>query len=70
MRMLVDYLVMLGFLTKSDNTYALTQDSEVFLVKTSPAYLGGDAGIPPQSDAVRRLLPPHRGRPERRDGDG
>ena len=41
MRMLVDYLVMLGFLTKSENTYALTQDSEVFLVKTSPAYLGG-----------------------------
>ncbi len=41
MRMLADYLVMLGFLTKSENTYALTQDSEVFLVKTSPAYLGG-----------------------------
>ena len=41
LRMLVDYLVMLGFLTKSDNTYALTQDSEVFLVKTSPAYFGG-----------------------------
>ena len=40
-RMLVDYLVMLGFLTKSGNTYALTQDSDVFLVKTSPAYLGG-----------------------------
>ena len=41
MRMLVDYLVMLGFLTKSENTYALTKDSEVFLVKTSPAYFGG-----------------------------
>ena len=41
LRMLADYLVMLGFLTKSDNTYALTQDSEIFLVKTSPAYLGG-----------------------------
>ena len=41
LRMLADYLVMLGFLTKSDHTYALTQDSEVFLVKTSPAYLGG-----------------------------
>ncbi|MYA27971.1 MAG: methyltransferase domain-containing protein [Nitrospira sp. SB0672_bin_25] len=41
LRMLADYLVMLGFLTKSENTYALTQDSEVFLVKTSPAYLGG-----------------------------
>ncbi|MYC27890.1 MAG: methyltransferase domain-containing protein [Nitrospira sp. SB0662_bin_26] len=40
LRMLADYLVMLGFLTKSENTYALTQDSEVFLVKTSPAYLG------------------------------
>ena len=39
--MLADYLVMLGFLTKSGNTYALTQDSDVFLVKTSPAYVGG-----------------------------
>ncbi len=41
LRMLADYLVMLGFLTKSETTYALTQDSEMFLVKTSPAYLGG-----------------------------
>ncbi len=41
LRMLADYLVMLGFLTKSDNAYTLTQDSEVFLVKTSPAYVGG-----------------------------
>ena len=41
LRMLVDYLVMLGFLTKSDDTYSLTQDSEIFLVKTSPAYFGG-----------------------------
>lgn len=41
LRMLADYMVMLGFLTKSENTYALTQDSEVFLVKSSPAYLGG-----------------------------
>lgn len=41
MRMLADYLAMLGFLTKSENTYALTRDSEMFLVKTSPAYLGG-----------------------------
>ena len=41
LRMLADYLVMLGFLTKSGDTYALTPDSAVFLVKTSPAYLGG-----------------------------
>ena len=41
LRMLADYLVMIGFLTKSDDTYALTQDSEMFLVNTSPAYIGG-----------------------------
>lgn len=40
MRMLADYLVMLGFLTKSGNAYQLTPDSELFLVKNSPAYVG------------------------------
>ena len=70
MRMLVDYLVMLGFLTKSGNTYALTQDSGVFLGQNFSGLSRRDAGVPPQSDAVQRLLPPHRGRPERRDGDG
>ncbi len=58
MRMLADYLVMLGFLTKSENTYALTQDSDVFLVKTSPAYVGGTLEFllsPPLFDGFRRL---------------
>ena len=40
-RMLCDYLAMLGFLMKTDGRYALTQDSAMFLVRQSPAYLGG-----------------------------
>ena len=58
MRMLADYLVILGFLTKSGNAYALTPDSDVFLAKTSPAYLGGTLDFilsPPLFDGFRRL---------------
>lgn len=40
-RILCDYLTILGFLTKTDDTYQLTPDSELFLTKPSPAYLGG-----------------------------
>ena len=39
-RILCDFLVIIGFLTKQDNTYALTPDSAVFLDKNSPAYMG------------------------------
>lgn len=38
---LCDYLVTLGFLSKRDGHYELTQDSEFFLNRESPAYLGG-----------------------------
>lgn len=58
MRMLADYLVMLGFLTKSGTTYQLTQDSELFLVKTSPTYVGGTLDFvlaPPLFDGFRTL---------------
>lgn len=41
MRILCDYLVIIGFLTKRDGRYSLTQDSAVFLDKRSPAYMGG-----------------------------
>ena len=41
MRILCDYLTMLGFLTKTGDIYQLTPDSAVFLSKSSPAYLGG-----------------------------
>ena len=40
-RILCDYLTVLGFLTKSGDQYALTPDSGVFLNSKSPAYLGG-----------------------------
>ncbi len=40
-RILADYLTVLGFLQKSDDRYELTPDSEVFLNRQSPAYLGG-----------------------------
>lgn len=38
---LLDYLVILGFLTKDHNRYGLTRDSAMFLDRRSPAYLGG-----------------------------
>src|SRR5207253_2382705 len=40
-RILCDYLCIMGFLSKDGQRYSLTQDSEVFLDKRSPAYLGG-----------------------------
>jgi hypothetical protein len=40
-RILCDFLTILGMLTKQDNKYGLTLDSSVFLDKRSPAYIGG-----------------------------
>jgi ubiquinone/menaquinone biosynthesis C-methylase UbiE len=40
MRILCDYLVIIGFLTKEDGRYHLTPDSAVFLDRRSPAYMG------------------------------
>ncbi len=40
-RILCDYLTILGFLTKTDGRYQLTRDSGVFLDRRSPAYMGG-----------------------------
>ncbi|HEY5884426.1 MAG TPA: class I SAM-dependent methyltransferase [Pyrinomonadaceae bacterium] len=40
-RILCDFLTIMGFLTKQDSRYGLTQDSAIFLDKRSPAYLGG-----------------------------
>jgi 2-polyprenyl-3-methyl-5-hydroxy-6-metoxy-1,4-benzoquinol methylase len=39
-RMLCDFLVVHGFLTKSGQEYALADDSAVFLDRKSPAYMG------------------------------
>lgn len=40
-RILCDFLTIMGFLTKSEGTYSLTPDSAMFLDKKSPAYMGG-----------------------------
>jgi 2-polyprenyl-3-methyl-5-hydroxy-6-metoxy-1,4-benzoquinol methylase len=40
-RILADYLTILGFLRKNEDNYELTPDSEFFLSRKSPAYLGG-----------------------------
>jgi ubiquinone/menaquinone biosynthesis C-methylase UbiE len=40
-RILCDYMTVLGFLHKCDGKYVLTQDSAVFLSRKSPAYAGG-----------------------------
>jgi 2-polyprenyl-3-methyl-5-hydroxy-6-metoxy-1,4-benzoquinol methylase len=48
-RILCDFLTILGFLTKNASRYALTADSAFFLDRNSPAYFG---------DAVKFLLAP------------
>ncbi len=40
-RILCDYLCVLGFLSKEGQCYGLTPDSAVFLDRHSPAYMGG-----------------------------
>jgi predicted nicotinamide N-methyase len=42
-RILADYLVIAGFLRKTEGRYELTADTQAFLVRSSPAYLGGTA---------------------------
>src|ERR1017187_7413988 len=42
-RILCDYLTVMGFLTKNDSHYGLSPDSAVFLDRRSPAYTGSVA---------------------------
>ena len=44
-RILCDFLTTIGFVTKTEDKYALTADSAAFLTKGSPAYLGGTAAF-------------------------
>jgi ubiquinone/menaquinone biosynthesis C-methylase UbiE len=58
MRTLCDYLVIMGFLTKHDQRYALTPESAAFLDQRSPAYLGtltGFLGAPEYLDRFKNL---------------
>jgi Dimerisation domain len=60
MRILCDYLCIMGFLAKDGGRYSLTQDTAVFL-KRSPEYLGG---------AIEFLLSPMLGRAGRGEREG
>jgi ubiquinone/menaquinone biosynthesis C-methylase UbiE len=53
MRILCDYLVVHQFLTKSGDQYGLTADSEAFLDKNSPRYMGGIARFVTSRDQLR-----------------
>ncbi|HEY0430652.1 MAG TPA: class I SAM-dependent methyltransferase [Pyrinomonadaceae bacterium] len=63
-RILCDFLCIMGFLTKDGDGYSLTPDTAMFLDKRSPAYLGGAldfmaspmlvAGFKDFTDVVRR----------------
>jgi ubiquinone/menaquinone biosynthesis C-methylase UbiE len=57
-RILSDYMVILGFLIKENGRYALTADTALFLDRRSPAYLGGATEFllsPMQTDAFENL---------------
>jgi ubiquinone/menaquinone biosynthesis C-methylase UbiE len=64
MRILCDYLCVIGFVAKQDQRYSLTPDAAMFLDKRSPAYLGGTTeflcspmltdGSKKMAEAVRR----------------
>src|SRR5499433_655183 len=57
-RILCDFVTMVGFLTKDENGYGLTQDSAVFLDRRSPAYMGSITEFllsDPLIDEFRRL---------------
>lgn len=54
-RILCDYLTILGFLTKQDGRYGLTRDSAVFLDRRSPAYLGTILDFIGSADLIGRF---------------
>jgi 2-polyprenyl-3-methyl-5-hydroxy-6-metoxy-1,4-benzoquinol methylase len=54
-RVLCDYLTIIGFLTKSGQSYALTPDAAAFLTRKSPAYLGGTIEFLASPDIVRNF---------------
>lgn len=57
-RILADYLTILGFLRKGGEFYELGEDARVFLDRASPAYVGGAAGFllaPDLRESFRRL---------------
>jgi SAM-dependent methyltransferase len=56
MRILCDYLVVSGFLTKTGDLYALTPSSQVFLDRRSPAYMGSAIDFVAAPEMARLFL--------------
>ena len=54
-RILCDYMTILGFTTKSGDRYSLTPDTSIFLVRQSPAYMGGTVEFLASDQIVRNL---------------
>ncbi len=54
-RVLCDYLVIMGFLGKSGDQYSLTQDSGIFLNRHSPAYMGSVANFLASTDLMKHF---------------
>ena len=54
-RILCDFLTILGFLTKTDHRYQLTADSQFFLSKRSPAYMGTIAEFIASPEQIARF---------------
>lgn len=73
-RILCDYLVIHGFLTKQDGRYALTDNSATFLDRRSPACIASAAGfltLPVTIDAYHDLARTIRtGKPDMAGGEG
>ena len=61
MRVLCDYLVVVGFLRKDGARYMLTADTAMFLDRSSPAYDRRRAGVSAYADTAAGLRPPHGG---------
>ncbi len=73
-RILCDYLTIIGFLTKKDHRYSLAPESAAFLDRRSPKYQGSTAAfltLPETVDAFMHLAQTIRtGRPAMKDGEG
>jgi hypothetical protein len=72
-RILCDYLVIIGFLTKQNESYALTPESATFLDSRSPAFLGSMSRfltLPEILDSQRNLAEiVRKGHPTQQGGD-
>jgi ubiquinone/menaquinone biosynthesis C-methylase UbiE len=55
-RILCDFLTVLGFLTKKENRYALTPDSAALLDRRSPSYMGSTAGFLTLPETVNAFM--------------